>query len=79
MTTVSVSEARAKLSQLLDKVVQGEQVIITRQGVPIATLVPIGLENENAVDQAIDSIRRLRQGRKLRPAKIRDLIDQGRL
>jgi antitoxin (DNA-binding transcriptional repressor) of toxin-antitoxin stability system len=36
---VSVSEARATLPQLLDRVLAGEQVTITRYGRPVAVLV----------------------------------------
>jgi len=36
--TVSVAEARARFSELLDKVVAGETVVITRRGEPIADL-----------------------------------------
>jgi prevent-host-death family protein len=37
--TVSISEARAKLPQLLDRVVAGEEVTITRHGQPVAVVV----------------------------------------
>ncbi|MEM9341850.1 MAG: type II toxin-antitoxin system prevent-host-death family antitoxin [Pseudomonadota bacterium] len=36
----SVHEAKTNLSKLLEKVAQGERVIITRHGVPAAELVP---------------------------------------
>lgn len=38
---VNVKEARSKISALLDKVQQGEEVIILRRGKRIARLVPI--------------------------------------
>ncbi len=79
MTTVSVSEARAKLSQLLRRVLQGERVIITRQGVPIASLVPLEKEKSDNVDEVIEHIRQSRRGRTLGSLKIRDLIDEGRV
>ncbi|MFL5000889.1 MAG: type II toxin-antitoxin system Phd/YefM family antitoxin [Xanthobacteraceae bacterium] len=40
MTTVTVVEAKAHLSELLDKVESGEHVIITRHGRPVAHLSP---------------------------------------
>ena len=40
MTTVSVSEAKSHLSRLLRSVEQGEEVVITRDGKPVAKLVP---------------------------------------
>lgn len=39
MTTVTVSEARARLPSLLDRVARGEEVTITRHGQPAAALV----------------------------------------
>jgi prevent-host-death family protein len=40
MTQVSVAEAKAHLSSLLDAVAEGDSVVITRRGKPIAELVP---------------------------------------
>ena len=40
--SVGASEAKVKLSELLDKVEHGEQIVITRHGKPIARLVPEG-------------------------------------
>lgn len=40
--SIGACEAKAKLSELLDKVERGEQVVITRHGKPIARLVPEG-------------------------------------
>jgi prevent-host-death family protein len=41
MTTASISEAKAKLSALLNRVKAGEEVTITDRGQPIARIVPI--------------------------------------
>ncbi len=38
MVTVTVVEAKAHLSELLDKVESGEEVVITRHGRPVAQL-----------------------------------------
>lgn len=40
MTTASISEAKAKLSALLDRVRAGESVTITDRGRPVARIVP---------------------------------------
>jgi len=42
MRTVSVSEARSRLSALLREVGAGTSVTITDRGVPVARLVPVG-------------------------------------
>lgn len=42
MRTVSVAEAKAKLSELLGQVAhRGERVIVQRRGKPVAALVPL--------------------------------------
>ena len=41
MTTVNVHEARTQLSRLLERVRQGEQIVIARAGVPVAILSPV--------------------------------------
>jgi prevent-host-death family protein len=42
MSTVSVHEAKTHLSRLLQQVEAGEEVIITRGGEPVASLVAVG-------------------------------------
>lgn len=58
MNTFSVAEAKAHLSELLDRVVNGEELVITRRGRPVATLLAI-LPPRRSVD--FDEIRRLRE------------------
>ncbi|WP_448567268.1 type II toxin-antitoxin system Phd/YefM family antitoxin [Thermus sp.] len=41
MRTVSLSEAKARLSELLEAAERGEEVIITRRGRPWARLAPV--------------------------------------
>ena len=41
MTTVNIHEAKTHLSRLLDRVQQGEQIVIAKAGRPIAMLTPI--------------------------------------
>ncbi len=41
MTRASISETKAKLSALLDRVKAGEEVTITDRGVPVARIVPL--------------------------------------
>ena len=40
MTTVKLADAKAHLSELIDRVQSGETVSITRHGKPVAQLVP---------------------------------------
>lgn len=41
MTTINVHEAKTQLSRLLTRVEAGEEVIIARDGKPIARLAPL--------------------------------------
>jgi len=41
MRTVSISEAKNRLSALLDQVKAGEAVVITDRGVPVARIEPV--------------------------------------
>lgn len=41
MLEITLREARAQLSDLLDQVGQGEEVIITRHGKQVARLMPV--------------------------------------
>jgi prevent-host-death family protein len=40
MVTVNLAQAKAHLSELLDKVQAGEEVVITRRGHPVAHILP---------------------------------------
>jgi prevent-host-death family protein len=42
MKTISISEAKATLSEQIRHVKRGEEVILTERGKPVARLVPIG-------------------------------------
>lgn len=75
--TVGVFEAKTRLSELLETVQRGEEVIITKRGLPIATLRPI----ENRADRAqsaIDALRAIGARTKPGPDGIHDLIEDGR-
>ena len=41
MTTVTIREAKAQLSKLVERASQGERLIITRAGKPVAMLGPV--------------------------------------
>ena len=41
MDTINLTQAKARLSELLDKVQAGQEIIITRHGRPVARLSPV--------------------------------------
>jgi prevent-host-death family protein len=77
---VGAFDVKNKLAALLDAVVQGEEVIITRRGKPVAKLVPSGAGVDRA--RALAAVHRviaLRQGITLGDGvTVRELIDEGR-
>ena len=38
---VGVTEARQRLTEILERVLAGEQVVVTRRGTPVAAIVPV--------------------------------------
>ena len=42
--TIGVYEAKTHLSQLIDEVIEGQRVIITRNGAAVAELCPVAVE-----------------------------------
>ena len=39
---VNIAEAKARLSELVDKAAQGDEILIARDHKPVARLVPVG-------------------------------------
>lgn len=84
MTTVAVFEAKTRLSELLSQVQQGEEVVITRHGVPMARLVPPagserrrGNPQRQRVDSALQALAELSTHCAL-DVPLRQAIEQGR-
>ena len=73
-------EAKNKLAELLDAVEQGEEIMITRRGKPVAKLVrPDARGDTTKAVEAAKRVMRIREGIALgKGATIRQLIDDGR-
>ena len=78
MIKVGAFEAKTHLSSLLDKVAQGEDVLITRRGLPVARLVPAGQAERARTQSVIAELRALRACIKLDGLDWRELRDEGR-
>jgi prevent-host-death family protein len=59
MREVGAFEAKNKLGQLLDWVEQGEEIVITRHGKPVARLTPAKPTQDR--ECARDAVRRIRE------------------
>jgi prevent-host-death family protein len=79
MKTVGAYEAKTHFAELLTRVENGETIIVTRHGVPVARLSPLGKGADDAA-AAMEEIHRFR--REHRPTlggiTIRELIEEGR-
>ncbi len=81
--SVGAYDAKTHLSDLLDRVERGEQIIITRHGRPVARLIPEGREDIAEALAALDRITARRKalaarGVRLTQTEIRALREEGR-
>jgi prevent-host-death family protein len=75
---VGAYQAKTHLSRLLEEVAQGKRFTITKHGVPVAVLAPVGDDRRQGVAQAIDELRRFSKGITLGEVGLRELIEEGR-
>lgn len=61
MNTVTAFDAKTRFGELLDRVAQGEEIVITRHEKPVARIVPEGRHSQAKVKDAVDALGRLRQ------------------
>jgi prevent-host-death family protein len=76
MYTISLAEAKAKLSHILDQVEAGEEVIITRRGQPVARIVGVK-KGFKPLESRIAFRVRLPHARKSSAELIREMRDEG--
>ncbi|MDP3691722.1 type II toxin-antitoxin system Phd/YefM family antitoxin [Bradyrhizobium sp.] len=61
MSTYSIAQAKDQLSKLVDEVLEGQQVIITRYGKPVVELRPATPAGRPVTAKDIDWLRRCRE------------------
>ena len=76
MVTVNLSRAKAHLSELLDKVEAGEEVIITRHGRPVAHLSSVSRPKQ-AVRPLAEFRAKMPSWRKPSATLLREIRDDG--
>jgi prevent-host-death family protein len=85
MAKVTAFEAKTRFGELLERVTQGEEVVITRHDKPVARLIPEGPPRQEEVRRSVAGLRELQQriGRrtkaKLSDRDARSAIDEGRM
>jgi prevent-host-death family protein len=60
MTTYSVADAKDNLSELIDRALKGEGVVITRHGAPVVELKPVSGPAQAVTQADIDWLAALR-------------------
>ena len=78
MEEIGTHEAKTRLSELLAKVRQGEEFLITNRGEPVAKLIPAFKQDKSQIRLAIKEIKEIQSRNRLDGLKIRDMIDEGR-
>jgi prevent-host-death family protein len=80
VSIVGAYEAKTHLSELLDRVVNGETITITRRGDPIAILAPAPLARKPSPEELVESLRAFRRQHpmSLDGLSIKALIEEGR-
>jgi prevent-host-death family protein len=86
MVRITATEAKRHFGKLLNRVAQGEEIVITRHTKPVAKLVPERCPNSQGVREAVAGLRALRArlarkraGQpKLTFAQFRSLAKEGR-
>jgi prevent-host-death family protein len=78
MLRVGAYEAKTRLSQLIDEAAKGEEIIITKHGVPVAALIPVAGPRQKDPQAAIAAIKDFRRGRRLAGLSMREMIEEGR-
>jgi antitoxin (DNA-binding transcriptional repressor) of toxin-antitoxin stability system len=79
MTSVGSYAAKTHLPKLLERVAQGERIVITRRGVPVAMLTQPPRPAAQDVRGVLTQLKALRRGNTLGTrSSVRDLIEEGR-
>lgn len=78
MKQVGAFEAKTHFSHLLEEVENGEQIIITKHGRPIARLVPFSGRDSSDRQAAIDELKIFAKGNILGDVDWKTLRDEGR-
>lgn len=85
MAKVTAFEAKTRFGELLERVANGEEVVITRHDKPVARLIPEGAQRLDEVRRSVQGLRDLQQRirsrskARLSAGEVRAAIDEGRL
>ncbi len=75
---IAFTEAKAKLSEILDRVSKGEEFVITRHAEMIAKLIPVKRTSLEEIKQAVQQLKELRKSVHVSLDEINDWKNLGR-
>ena len=79
MISVGIFEAKASLGQLVQSAAEGEVVVLTRRGKPVAEIrAPEGETAQTQTRQSIDALRAFRRSLRNEAFDIAELVAEGR-
>ena len=78
METVGAYEAKTHLPKLIERVIKGERITITKHGVPVALLQPLESSRKAEPKQVIAELRNFRVKHRLNGLSLREMIEEGR-
>ena len=79
MEKIGVYAAKTHLASLLDRVEEGEELLITRHGRAVARLVPVEPQDQAAQARAlVEEIRSTRKGFRVSGKELSALVQAGR-
>ena len=77
MIKVGSFDAKTHFSEIIQKANQGEEYLITKQGKPMARILPPDIEKDKVL-KSIETILNLRKKYKMSQKEIKELINEGR-
>ncbi len=78
MKKVGIYEAKTHFTKWIDQVAEGETLIITRHGKPVAIMNSYEPADKTDLKQVKNELRHLRKEKTLKGQSIRQMIEEGR-
>jgi prevent-host-death family protein len=78
MEAVGAYEAKTHLPKLLERVIKGERITITKHGIPVAVLQPPESLRKVEPKRVIAEVRNFRAKHRLNGLSLREMIEEGR-
>jgi prevent-host-death family protein len=77
---IGIFEAKTHLSQIINKVENGANFVISKRGKPVAKIIPVEQEKEMTFQEAIGELIKFRKNYRGKPGSfnIREAIEEGR-